>query len=225
MGLTPKAVENLLYRAVRRLRLVAQQCGDEMEDLLLWCPGCGECRLRGRLQPGDASERPLAVRATCPRCTPGNNEAHSLILPRIDYPSVEASLLAGMALLGTRLQACASAGTSAENVRCVYCGATLRPVAHSDVLRGLSWRCRACPASLDGGVECVAASVPELHTLWLATPRLRFGRKTIVGTTDGNRVLMEAEDTGAGSAGRGRRGFTLTLAADTLAVCAVEVRR
>jgi hypothetical protein len=137
---------------------------------------------------------------------------------------VEAALLAGMALLGTRLQACARAAQP----RCVYCGGALRPSRRSDVLRGLSWRCRACPASVDGGLECVAAAVPDLHELWLATPRLRFGRKTIVGAAGGDRVRVEAADAGSGGIGTaagGGRGFTLTLAADTLEVCAVDVRR
>jgi RNA polymerase sigma factor (sigma-70 family) len=222
MSLTSKAVESLLYRAVRRLRLVGTQCGDEMEDLFLWCPGCGACRLRGRLQPGDAPERPLALRATCPRFTPGNNEAYNLLLPRPHYPSVDAALLAGMALLGGRLQACARAAQP----RCVYCGGALRPSRRSDVLRGLSWRCRTCPASLDGGLECVAAAVPELHDLWLTTPRLRFGRNVIVGAAGGDRVRVEAADAGFGGIGTAAGGgFTLTLAADTLEICAVDVRR
>ena len=54
MEISAKAVEDLIYRALRRLRMVAAQCGDEMEELLLWCPSCGGRRLRGRMQPGDA---------------------------------------------------------------------------------------------------------------------------------------------------------------------------
>ena len=223
MDLTPKAVENLVYRALRRLRLVAAQCGDEMEDLLLWCPGCGGCQLQGRLQPGDAPERPLAVRATCPRCSPGNNEAYNLVLPRPSYPSVEAALLAGMGRLGAMLQACARAAR-AEDLRCVYCGATLRRSPRSDVRRGLSWRCRACPALVEGGVESLAAAVPELRDLWLATPRLRFGPTVVAGAPEGDRVIVEAADAAPAVGGVPTRGFTLVLAADTLAVRALEVR-
>jgi RNA polymerase sigma-70 factor (ECF subfamily) len=92
-GVSPKAVEGLLYRGIRRLRTVATQRGDEPQKLALWCPLCGRHPLVARLVPGNGPEWPIHVRGACPGCA----ARYDLGLPLAHYPTLEGALVDGWA--------------------------------------------------------------------------------------------------------------------------------
>jgi RNA polymerase sigma-70 factor, ECF subfamily len=208
-GVSPKAVENLLYRGIRRLRTVAAQCEAEPQELALWCPDCGQQRLRARLEPGSGPAFPLHVRATCSGCAP---RYYYLGLPLARYPTLEGALVDGMAGLGAELLDVVRAPAP----RC-RCGGRVTVDPGSDVLERVSWWCRRCSAYGVGGLESVAAGVPAWRAFRLATPRMHMGPPRAVERGGEARIELTAWDADSG------RRATLALARGTLAVRALEV--
>jgi SAM-dependent methyltransferase len=208
--LSVKAVESILYRAVRRLRTVAAQCGDAYEELALWCPHCGRHRLLARLQPGHGPDWPIHARSTCPGC----GRWHSFLgLPLALYPTLEGALIDGMAGLGAEVWEFARSPAP----RCAGCGAPVAPDAGSDLLDRISWTCRRCHAYGVGGLENVAAGLPAWRAFWRATPRMRVGRAVAVERGGEAQVELTAWDDASG------RTATLRLARGTLDLRGLEV--
>jgi RNA polymerase sigma-70 factor (ECF subfamily) len=209
-GVSPKAVESLLYRGIRRLRTVVGQCGGEPQELALWCPTCGNHRLVARLEPGNGPEWPLHIRGACPGCAPAHFD---LGLPLATYPTLEGALVDGMAGLGAELVDVVRAPTP----RCAGCGGPLTLDPESDVLIWVLWICRRCCAYGACGLGCVAAGLPAWRAFWEATPRLRLGPARAVGRGGEARVELTAWDTASG------RTATLALSRDTLELRAFDV--
>jgi RNA polymerase sigma-70 factor (ECF subfamily) len=209
MDLAAKAAESLAYRALRRLRSVAGQCGDEWEELTLWCPQCGRHRLLGRLVPGNSPAWPLHVRAVCPGCRLSN---YDMGLPLGRYPSLEIALVDGMAGLGAEVQEVVRSSVP----QCASCGGliALKETGRSGQV---SWRCPRCSAGGTGGVECVAATMPAWRAFLLGTPHLRLGSTTEVTRGGERRLVLTAWDDASG------RRATVAVAASTMEVRAVEV--
>jgi RNA polymerase sigma factor (sigma-70 family) len=202
--LSAKAVENVVYRALRRLRTVVAQCGDEYQELALWCPLCGRERLLARLEPGHGPAWPIRVRSACPGCAQWRS---GLGLPLARYPTLEAALIQGVAGLGAELRDVVRSPAP----RCPNCGQPMtQPPAASDLLDQVSWTCHLCSTYGAGGLETIAASVPAWRAFWQATPRMRFGPKRVVERDGEARVELTAWDAASGRTG------TLVLSRGTL---------
>jgi DNA-directed RNA polymerase subunit RPC12/RpoP len=209
MELSAKAAESLVYRALRRLRLVATQCGDEWEELTLWCPHCGAHRLLARLTPGNGPQWPLHVRAVCLACRLSN---YDMGLPLDRHTSLEGALVGGMAGLGAEVQEV----VRAQDLRCERCGTAVQRV-EGDPPGRVAWRCPRCSLGGIGGVECVAATLPAWRAFRLATPRLRFGPVTEATRGGERQAVLTAWDQETG------KRATVSIATSTMAVREIEL--
>jgi RNA polymerase sigma factor (sigma-70 family) len=209
-GLSAKAVENIVYRALRRLRTVVAQCGEGYQELALWCPVCGRERLLARLEPGYGPEWPIHLRSACPGCARWGSGPG---LPLARYTVLEVALIQGTAALGAELRDF----VRSPRPRCASCGQPLTPAAASDLLDQVSWTCQRCSAYAVGGLENIAASVPAWRGFWQTAPRMRFGTKREVRRDGEAQVELTTWDAASG------RTATLALARDTLELRRFEV--
>lgn len=190
MGLSQKAVESLLYRAVRRLRQITQQCSDDFEALTLWCTRCGGHPLQARLQLGDNARFPIRIRATCPGCSardPLSQWAYvGLALDR--YSTLEGALIRAMGELASEVQHLVCAP------RCGGCGQPMLSRHGADLTGYLYWECRRCGVSTSAGVELIPAAAAEWRAFWRSTPRMRYAETRLVEYGDEPRIVVSAWD-------------------------------
>lgn len=221
LGLSERAVEGLLYRAMRHLRAVAESCADEPVELGVWCAICGMHRLSGYFRPGDSPATPLWIQATCPGCQPGYYWWMTLALDQRSYLSLDAAFARGADHLGR----VARSLVRQDAPRCVSCQSPLRhlrpwePVDRAGQIPNLvlRWECPTCHYSIQSQALVVAESVPAWQAFRASAPRLVVGRQRLVGQGVTRRLVISARDLESGRQGR------LTIGTATLRVEGLEV--
>ncbi|MGI8913088.1 MAG: RNA polymerase sigma factor [Chloroflexota bacterium] len=221
LGVSPRAAEGLVYRALRRLQTVAAQCRDEPEELTAWCPLFGQKRLIYQILPGVHPEGPLWHRWRCPGCGLGSAWTEPNVRRLSRYPALETAWWQDP----TGLAADARQLARGRGRRCWKCGEPLfrrdRPADDASASGGtphyiLHWSCFHCDVgTFYGHYFAVAPGLsPEWLAFWRSAPRLLLEPERLVKTAGEEHIVLTARDPDSG------RRATLAVARATL-----EVRR
>lgn len=214
LGISPRAVEGLLYRALRQLQDVMAHCSDEAEELETWCSTCGEEHLRGYLRPGESPQWPLHLQATCPKCAPGHYWWFSLPLAASRYSSLETALDQG------------SSGLEALTRRLLRtpappCPSCATPLRHTRFWQGddyrLQWSCPHCGHIVQTSVLTVATALPAWRAFHQSSARAVVLPQRALRRGAGMDIVAGVRDLTS------ERTLTLTVDGDSLRVCSLEV--
>jgi RNA polymerase sigma factor (sigma-70 family) len=221
LGVTPRAAEGLVYRALRRLQAIVGQCYEEPEALPVWCPHCGQRRLIYQILPGVHPAGPLWHRWRCPACGLASAWTEQNVRRLARYPSLESAWWqdpTGSAADAQRL-------ARRHGGRCWKCGEPLlrrdRP-ADNGTASGrvphyiLHWSCFHCDVgTFYGHYFAVAPGLsPDWLAFWRTAPRLLLEPERLIKTAGEEQIVLTAHDRDSG------RRATLAVARATL-----EVRR
>jgi RNA polymerase sigma factor (sigma-70 family) len=221
LGVTPRAAEGLVYRALRRLQAIAGQCYEEPEALPVWCPHCGQRRLIYQILPGFGPSGPLWHRWRCPACGLASAWTEQNVRRLASYSSLASAWWQDPAKLAADAQRLARS----RGGRCWKCGEPLlrrdRP-ADDGAASGrvphyiVHWSCFHCDVgTFYGHYFAVAPGLsPDWLAFWRSAPRLVLAPERLIKTAGEEQIVLTARDRDSG------RRATLAVARATL-----EVRR
>jgi RNA polymerase sigma factor (sigma-70 family) len=221
LKMTPRAVEGLLYRGLRRLTAIATQLSESCQTSRTRCAVCGEHQLEGYLRLGDQPDHPLRLQATCPDCQPGYYWWHNLPLPADVYPSIDDAMAAGWSALSKTVRQLLRQPTP-------LCPSCMVPLVHrrrwESVDRAgnrfafnLRWECPSCGGSIQSPATVVADAIAEWRAFTTHTSQLVLGPQRLVGRGETSRLVVDARDLLTGRRAR------LTIACDSLRVIGLDV--
>ena len=229
IGVTPRAVEGLAYRGLRRLQAIAAQCTDEPEPMGLTCASCRR-PLVAVLIPGDGPDRPFVLRVRCAGCTPAGHWTHSSSVPFERYALLDdAWERSGVDCLEQAL-AWAEQRRRGVGPHCRWCATPLlyephwwvsawRPRASPCYM--LSWRCPSCRIPYSPMHVQLGNTAATTHPQWNAFKRtaryLAYEPERIVQENGEDVLVVTAWDVETGRQG------TLRVACDALAVRRVDI--
>jgi RNA polymerase sigma factor (sigma-70 family) len=222
LRVTPRAVEGLLYRGIRRLNAVAMRVSESRQTSRTRCAVCGEHQLEGYLRLGDQPDRPLRVQATCSGCQPGYYWWHSLPLPADVYRSIDDAIATGRSVLSKSVRRLLRQPTPL----CPICAVRLVPRRRWESVDragrrfsfNLRWECPSCGYSIQSPATVVADAIPEWRAFAAPTSQLVLGPQRQAGFGETSRLVVDARNFLTGRRAR------LTIACDSLQVIGLEVR-
>ncbi|HEX2034967.1 MAG TPA: sigma-70 family RNA polymerase sigma factor [Chloroflexota bacterium] len=199
---SPRAVEGLIYRAMRRLQTITLQCSEEPEVFTRHCATCGRQPLMGYLRLNESHDQPLRLHATCPRCLPGYFDMIAFSVPLARYASLDQALDRGNAAVGPYLRGLAAR----PDPRCAGCGAVMIHRRWWESFHGDSqgsrpfvyWSCPGCGQWLRCGGHGLAMAAPDWVAFERATPRLMLDGQRLVAHAGVQCLVTTAHDADSG---------------------------